>query len=814
MWWYCAQCRGFLQGSERPSCALHGPASGPYLQPAFPTDRTHDSATSMDTSEPLAPSSSSPKLEAPADEHWYVDDEMELLAQAYNNGSFAVLPPVMGTDLAAVGGSELWGRLRQHQEERQRQFVPRNRVFIPVNLGNRHWVGLCLTYNPHDRNAAPAVEYFDSLAHAMDSDVQLALLRIFPGLSDVSIPGRRLQDDGHNCGPWVIEWFRALVAGARLDASRDMRAARGEHTQAPGMAALRVRLQREEEVRQERQALALQKELERQEREEMQRLRMPLGFGERAWFSPLKTDTPPRSTSSGSGFVFFDSRKKCQRCERFLELDKYATGRDWFSTSRYDAFLCGWCANSVSDQIKPCTDCGRLYWGTQALNTCADCTQAKHYQSLAGGKVVSGPVMDAPEHHAGKLAEVLFARHIEAQTGLKAVTVSSQHGIDLVIVTVGDDAYDQLMTCINGAPPPTPVPVRAQRTTVKKPSRGTVIHCFELKVNDAQFSAAQRDPDKFVESRLKRALEGKYGTEAQEGAKRLERHMNRGADWACHRINVRMPRNGSREYLARQPILAIRYNWGGTGNLGGVPQTIVPHCDAHSYMDSGWIGDTGEALAIVYLRGLGFDLRGAVQNSVGNGVDLVARIEGPPTAAKWAFFEIKTSTVKFETSLSDAEGEQWLFVMDRINKALLERDKYVNLRDSNLPGLMVANELHWDFKRPEDWRDKALYFHLMVRLPDPGTRGTVSFKLVAWPRSKKETRPLDTRPIPQPFAVFFTPPPTTTTTGVQPLVMLEHPRGGRFFPRTCEAPKCGCFRFAPSPFNSALCINCGHAHPS
>ncbi|NTX09910.1 hypothetical protein HUA76_03840 [Myxococcus sp. CA056] len=170
-------------------------------------------------------------------------------------------------------------------------------------------------------------------------------------------------------------------------------------------------------------------------------------------------------------------------------------------------------------------------------------------------------------------------------------------------------------------------------------------------MNDAQCSKAQRNAQEFVEDRLKNALNGQYGIPAQQGAQTIEQAMGRGADFELHLIRVSMPRNGTLEYRQGNPITATCYPWGETGGRGGQPVVILQRCDSITYMDSAWIGDTGERIAHDFLKHLGFDVRGAVQNNTGNGVDLAARLSCTPTSPRWAFFEVKASTVKFQTAL-------------------------------------------------------------------------------------------------------------------------------------------------------------------
>lgn len=526
------------------------------------------------------------------------------------------------------------------------------------------------------------------------------------------------------------------------------------------------------------------------------------------------------------GVVFNDSRPRCTRCkQRVLEPSQYSTGHDWFSNSTFDAFICGYCANHERSSIKPCgaDGCGRLYWATTSFTVCADCFITKKYKDLATNQPVTLTTqLDTPQFHAGVQAETLFRNFIKRETDLDSITVSSNNGIDLVFITRDNEEYDALKKYLS--PPPLVVVQDPPQRTLRKRKevvveRGVVIHYMEVKVNDAQCSKAQSNAQAFVEDRLKNALNGQYGVPAQQGARTIERAMRKGADFEFHLIRVSMPRNGTWEYQQGNPITATCHPWGESGGLGSQPVVILPKCNSITYMDSAWIGDTGERIAQDFLKQLGFDVRGAVQNNTGNGVDLAARLRCTPTSPRWAFFEVKASTVKFQTKLEAPEGEQWMFVMDRCTKALLGIDKYKGLYGGTQvhATTWTVNELFWDFQSEEDWTKRALYFQVAVRLPDAGTKDAVQVKLLFWPGPRSQgTTPLKKDPIPTPLFVNYSNTSGSTTFSVPKVsvqTLAPHPFGGRYDNQhSCFVMNCVCRQFVPVFGDTTQCKDCGHPH--
>lgn len=167
-----------------------------------------------------SPSSNRKKLdkidEEEEDQRNYVDYAMQRLLSQYQNAAnhgdrFEILAP-------ALAGDYLILQLESYQNDRaQNPHAHENLVFIPVNIGDYHWVGLLLIY---ENDGFDHAVHFDPLGGGMDPDIQDSLNSIYSIVFGVDVPiidlKTRYQNDGYNCGPWVIEWFHAL-ANANVD---------------------------------------------------------------------------------------------------------------------------------------------------------------------------------------------------------------------------------------------------------------------------------------------------------------------------------------------------------------------------------------------------------------------------------------------------------------------------------------------------------------------------------------------------------------------------------------------------------------------
>jgi hypothetical protein len=87
---------------------------------------------------------------------------------------------------------------------------------IPVHINGNHWAALFLNFQ-HGLNAAPAVTYVDPL----NTDVPVAVrnkIRDCLGVNVIQSSPHQYQNDGDNCGPWVIAILASLAKTGGLPA--------------------------------------------------------------------------------------------------------------------------------------------------------------------------------------------------------------------------------------------------------------------------------------------------------------------------------------------------------------------------------------------------------------------------------------------------------------------------------------------------------------------------------------------------------------------------------------------------------------------
>ena len=168
------------------------------------------------------------------DNAWYSDDEINTLLTHYmsDNQEVELLTAMLGTNWR--GGNDLLENLIAFNQQRLQQIqhgqTVKDKVLIPVNLNNHHWTLLYVIYQ-QDAAKLPTVYYFDPLGNEIPSDISSALShkKLFPTIQPISI-GKRVQDDGYNCGPWIIEAARKIVNNGSIpDEGYDIVGARSEH---------------------------------------------------------------------------------------------------------------------------------------------------------------------------------------------------------------------------------------------------------------------------------------------------------------------------------------------------------------------------------------------------------------------------------------------------------------------------------------------------------------------------------------------------------------------------------------------------------
>lgn len=165
---------------------------------------------------------------------WYKDKDINRLMRYYfaSHSNVDVLAALLGTDWLGEKGTTntLKDTLNSLQEVRsdliaQGQPV-KDKILVPINLDKNHWALLYFVFN--GQAVQPEnIYYFDPFGTPINANVEHALQSVFKQSSIVNI-NARVQEDGYNCGPWVVEAARSLVdAGA--EPSCNISKARLEH---------------------------------------------------------------------------------------------------------------------------------------------------------------------------------------------------------------------------------------------------------------------------------------------------------------------------------------------------------------------------------------------------------------------------------------------------------------------------------------------------------------------------------------------------------------------------------------------------------
>jgi GTP-binding protein EngB required for normal cell division len=154
------------------------------------------------------------------DNHWYTNIEIQTLLEHFfnNEADVFVFTPINAEQFnGATLMDNINDRLSQQVYEESQGMQRQNQLILPINLGDRHWVALHINLN--DR-ANPTVTYVDPFGHAIPAEVNRAIRTVFNTIQDDHIitSPLRLQNDGYNCGPWVVEILSRLGRGQPLPA--------------------------------------------------------------------------------------------------------------------------------------------------------------------------------------------------------------------------------------------------------------------------------------------------------------------------------------------------------------------------------------------------------------------------------------------------------------------------------------------------------------------------------------------------------------------------------------------------------------------
>jgi ankyrin repeat protein/predicted nucleotide-binding protein (sugar kinase/HSP70/actin superfamily) len=144
-----------------------------------------------------------------ADDSWYDDERIAVLLQHYCSSRNIILLEPLPFDSDDELTSEL---IRTRLTG---AFVPTTtRYFLPLRIGYNHWVGLLI-----DRQAGnPLIHWLDPFGNPPTKKAQLlailnasSIFDVALGAEHIYIQESRLQEDGFNCGPWLIEILRFIL---------------------------------------------------------------------------------------------------------------------------------------------------------------------------------------------------------------------------------------------------------------------------------------------------------------------------------------------------------------------------------------------------------------------------------------------------------------------------------------------------------------------------------------------------------------------------------------------------------------------------
>lgn len=170
------------------------------------------------------------------DSQWYSDEKVFKLIAHYIRDKLDVdcLAPMLGTDWR--GNNTLRDNLAEYNAQRAQLIAKgqsiKDKILIPINLYNGHWVLLYVLYQ-QDMTKTQQIYYFDPMGTAIPEDLYKAIVdeRVFPGHPIIQL-GQRVQTDFYNCGPWVIEAARTLIdSGAAPESTLNIHAARVKHAE-------------------------------------------------------------------------------------------------------------------------------------------------------------------------------------------------------------------------------------------------------------------------------------------------------------------------------------------------------------------------------------------------------------------------------------------------------------------------------------------------------------------------------------------------------------------------------------------------------
>ena len=165
------------------------------------------------------------------DTHWYSDDEINALLEHYIGeklGSGLMHAINLDQNAGATLQENLEARERQLRQLEEQIGLRTPTIVLPINLGRfnpsggestgNHWAALFIHHPEQTAEGSssvstdtPIITYIDPFGRPIPEQLQRILDRHYSEAEIVN-PSIRFQYDGYNCGPWIIEILRCLVA--------------------------------------------------------------------------------------------------------------------------------------------------------------------------------------------------------------------------------------------------------------------------------------------------------------------------------------------------------------------------------------------------------------------------------------------------------------------------------------------------------------------------------------------------------------------------------------------------------------------------
>lgn len=148
--------------------------------------------------------------------HWYTGEQMKMVLNKIlkDEEDILILDPI---DAEQLGGETLTeclqARLNTFMWQESKGYQLPGSIIVPINLGNRHWVALCIHFDSINK-LKPMIYYYDPYGREIHGDVLQALFLSFQQIDfeRIRVGRLQLQKDGYNCGPWTILLLQHFVS--------------------------------------------------------------------------------------------------------------------------------------------------------------------------------------------------------------------------------------------------------------------------------------------------------------------------------------------------------------------------------------------------------------------------------------------------------------------------------------------------------------------------------------------------------------------------------------------------------------------------